>query len=184
MNENIDLYNADAETLVRCASMKSVWRERWEKGDGEDLQAWLDTPSPKSIRTSRSLRASSPTRLPSAEDAMKRVSIKRTALAWYISTEDRDLQVILSELQAIPGILYERSSCARIALSGGVHHALVGMASVRRATVGQQGANVLLVETPHCCLQRHHDGAHKSERGEVWGNDWCHIARHLHNKGG
>jgi hypothetical protein len=24
----------------------------------------------------------------------------------------------------------------------------------------------------------------KSERDEVWGNDWCHIARHLHNKGG
>lgn len=46
MNENIDLYNADAETLVRCASMKSVWRERWEKGDGlqgEDLQAWFES---------------------------------------------------------------------------------------------------------------------------------------------
>ena len=93
MNENIDLYNADAETLVRCASMKSVWRERWEKGDGEDLQAWLDTPSPKSIRTSRTLRASSPTRLPSAEDAMKRVSIKRTALAWYISSRLRPADI-------------------------------------------------------------------------------------------
>jgi len=31
MNENIDLYNADTETLVRCASMKSVWRE-WAAG--------------------------------------------------------------------------------------------------------------------------------------------------------
>ncbi len=60
---------------------------------------------------------------------MKRVSIKRTALAWYISTEDYDLQIVLSELPAIPGILFEGNSCARIALSGGVHHALVGMAA-------------------------------------------------------
>lgn len=123
MNENIDLYNADAETLVRCASMKSVWRERWEKGDGEDLQAWLDTPSPKSIRTSRSLRASSPTRLPSAEDAMKRVSIKRTALAWYISSRLRPADIeararaSLSKLQPS-----SKRSRARSPLREAAHH--------------------------------------------------------------
>jgi len=60
---------------------------------------------------------------------VKKVSIKRTALAWYLSTEDRDLQIVLSELPAIPGILFEGNSCARIAISGGVHHALVGMAA-------------------------------------------------------
>lgn len=44
--EEVDLYTADVETLLKFAGQRSVWRERWENGDGldaVDLQLWFNT---------------------------------------------------------------------------------------------------------------------------------------------